>query len=140
MRSQYNSWSYGTGENTWYTWNAWDPSNTNYPTVAANSIKNHLTYCNTNNLEIAAIGFGWCWDMTWTNEPGGGIDQEYQVRWAGTSVGGPEGNLRWGLDAADQSLTGNSVCLDTYLSATQEYIEYCETNNYNTKGSIKVCV
>ncbi|MDZ7634152.1 MAG: hypothetical protein U5L72_06805 [Bacteroidales bacterium] len=24
-----------------------------------------ITYCNTHNLEIAAIGFGWCYDDTY---------------------------------------------------------------------------
>ena len=71
--------------------------------------------------------------MDWMNEPGGGEDPVYLVRWAGSSVGGPEGNLRWGLDAADEALTGNTVCLDTYLDATQQYIDYCAASGYATK-------
>jgi hypothetical protein len=38
-----------------------------------------------------------------------------------------------GLDAGDYSITGNSVSLDTYLSATQSYIDYCSVNGYSTK-------
>ena len=66
--------------------------------------------------------------MTWTNNVGGGIDPVYQVRWAGSSSGGPEGNLRWGLDSEDTTLTGNSVNMDTYLQAVVEYNLYCEKN------------
>ena len=66
VRNQYNNWTQGAGEAVWYTWHAWDLGNPSYPTANANLIKNHLTYCNQNNLTIAAIGFGWCWDMTWT--------------------------------------------------------------------------
>lgn len=99
---------------------------------AIQQIKDHLTYANTNGPEIAAFGFGWCWDMTWHNGSGGTVDPVYQVRWAGSSVGGPDGDLRWGLDAEDYALTGNHVCMDTYLNAVEEYITHCETNGYST--------
>ena len=62
-----------------------------------------------------------------------GIDPVYQVRWVGRSIGGPDGDMCWGLDAEDFSLTGNRVCMDTYLSATQQYIDHCHMNNYPTK-------
>jgi hypothetical protein len=118
-----SGWNYSTGEEDWYT-NA----------AAIENIKTHLTYTNnTNDLKIAAMGFGWCWDGSWINDPGGGIDPVYQVRWAGSSEGGPQGNLRWGLDAGDQGLTGNSVSMDTYLNATQQYIDYSKANNIPTK-------
>ena len=117
-----SGWSYGAGEANWYT-NATGIANINA----------HLTYSNTHNLAIAAMGFGWCWDMIWHNPPGGGLDPVYQVHWAGSSEGGPQGDLRWGLDAGDQSLTGNSVSMDTYLNATQQYIDYSKANNYPTK-------
>jgi hypothetical protein len=115
-------WNYGAGEANWYT---------NAAGIAG--MKAHLTYSNTNRLAIAAMGFGWCWDMSWHNAPGGGIDPVYQVRWAGASEGGPQGDLRWGLDSEDQSLTGNSVSMDTYLNATQQYSDYSKANNYPTK-------
>ena len=122
VRNQYNKWDVGAGEDDWYT-NA----------AGITRIKNHITYCNTNNLEIAAIGFGWCWDMTWHNSPGGTVDPVYNVRWAGSSVGGPQGDLRWGLDDDDTALTGNTVNMNTYLAATQSYIDYCTSNGYPTK-------
>jgi len=115
-------WSYGAGEENWYT---------NAAGIA--NIKAHIAYSNTHNLAIAAIGFAWCWDMTWHNGPGGSIDSVYHVRWAGSSEGGPEGDLRWGLDAGDQALTGNSVSMDTYLSATQQYIDFAAANGFPTK-------
>ncbi len=120
--SSSTGWRYGYGEEDWYT-----------STLAKTRTKDHITYCNTHNLTIAAMGFGWCWDMTWTNSPGGTIDPVYQVRWAGSSDGGPQGNLRWGIDAGDSVLTGNSVCMDKYLNATIEYINHCVNNAYSTK-------
>ena len=60
------------------------------------------------------------------------MDPVYQVRWAGSSVGGPDGDLRWGLDADDYALTGNRVCMDTYL-APPGYIDHCQANGYPTK-------
>ncbi|MHA2309758.1 MAG: hypothetical protein ACXABJ_10810, partial [Candidatus Heimdallarchaeaceae archaeon] len=67
-----------------------------------------------------AFSFGWCWDMSQSNGPGGGTDSEfYNVRWAGASIGGIDGNMRWGLDDGDYSLTGNRVSLQTYLDAFQ---------------------
>jgi hypothetical protein len=79
------------------------------------------------------ICFGWCYTFTWTNAPGGTIDPVYHVRWAGSSAGGPNGNTRWGLDSGDQSLTGNSVCMDTYLAAIEEYNTYFTSKGYPTK-------
>ncbi|HEY4721131.1 MAG TPA: twin-arginine translocation signal domain-containing protein, partial [Anaerolineae bacterium] len=117
-----SGWVYGYGEEDWYT-----------STTAIQRTKDHLTYCNTHNLPIAAMGFGWCWDTTWQNGPGGTTDPVYQVQWAGSSVGGPDGNLRWGLDAGDYALTGNHVCMDTYLDATQQYMAHCTANAYPTK-------
>lgn len=114
-------WRYGYGEEDWYT-----------SAQAVARTKSHLDYCHNTGPQLAAMGFGWCWDMTWQNAPGGGVDPVYLVRWAGSSEGGPEGNLRWGLDAEDTVLTGNSVCMDTYLAATQEYIDHCRANGYVT--------
>ncbi len=79
------------------------------------------------------IGFGWCWDMTWMNDPGGGLDPVYNVHWAGSSVGGPNGNLIWGLDSGDETLTGNSVSMDTYLDAVEQYNQHCRNNSYPTR-------
>jgi len=120
----YSWWSYwGVGEDIWYTWYA---SNTSGGEI----LKNHFSYCYNNNYGRMVTGFGWCWDMTWINGPGGTVDPVYHVRWAGSSEGGPNGNARWGLDSGDYALTGNSVCMDTYLNATEAYRNYCETNGY----------
>lgn len=113
-------WVHLYGEEDWYT----------SATAIANT-KAHLQYCKDNNFGLSAFGFGWCWDMTWQNNPDGPVDPVYKCRWAGSSEGGPQGNLRWGLDAADNP--SNSVCLDTYLQATQAYIDYCRANNIATK-------
>lgn len=117
-----SGWIYSYGEEDWFT-NA----------TALTRTRDHLTYCNNNNLVIAAMGFGWCWDMTSNNWPAGTPDPVYQVRWAGRSSAGPEGSKRWGLDAGDFALTDNSVCMDTYLSATDGYNTHCIANGYPTK-------
>ena len=121
-------WLYDYGEEDWYT-NATGRERT----------KAHLTYCNENGYPISAFGFGWCWDMTWAgwltprptspNE----LDPVYNVHWAGSTHRGPEENRIWGLDSGDQALTGNSVCMDTYLAATQSYADYCAAKGYATK-------
>lgn len=117
-----SGWIYNYGEEDWFT-NA----------TAISQTKAHLTYCNTNNLQIAAMGFGWCWDMTGNNWPSGTPDPVYQVRWAGRSEYGPEGSRRWGLDAGDSDLTGNSVSMDTYLNATNDYNAYCTAYGFPTR-------
>ena len=116
------SWTYSYGEEDWYT-----------NRTAIENTKAGITYCNTNGLILSAMGFGWCWDMTWHNNPGGTEDPVYRVKWAGSSVGGDDDDVRWGLDVEDSVLTGNRVCMDTYLNATQEYIDHCSTMGYSTK-------
>jgi hypothetical protein len=122
-------WRYSYGEEDWYT-----------SSLAIQRTKDHLTYCKTQGPALAAMGFGWCWDMTWQNSPGGGLDAVHQVHWAGSSVGTPDSDpdvepygKRWGLDADDFTLTGNHVCMDTYLDGTQQYISHCQVNNCPTQ-------
>ena len=67
------------------------------------------------------FGFGWCWDMTWLNSPTAAKDPVYGTGWAGSSVDGPQGNLPWGLDDGDYSITNNPVSLQTYLDAVDSY-------------------
>src|SRR3972149_7220861 len=79
-----NGWVYlgngGAGEAQWYTWHAYDdPSDA--PGNNENVIKNHLDYCDNGTnpgIEISAIGFGWCWDMSYSgtddNKAGGSSD------------------------------------------------------------------
>lgn len=87
---------------------------------------------NTGN-PFDVVGFGWCYDMTRGDDPGGGEDSDYDVHWAGRSEGSPQGSGRWGLNDGDQALTGNSVNMDTYLEAIVSFNEYCEQNSYPTK-------
>jgi hypothetical protein len=120
----------GAGEADWYTWYA-------YPVesrpAAKDTIKNSIAQYNTHGHPMHAIGFGWCWDTTWTNGPGGTVDPIYNVRWAGASSGGPDGDLRWGLDDDDITLTGNRVTMNTYLEATEEYRLYAISIGSPTK-------
>ena len=97
------------------------------------SMKAEITSQNNTGNPFSVMGFGWCWDMTDDNDPGGLEDTVYHVRWAGRSEEGPDGNMRWGLDSDDQVLTGNSVCMDTYLEAIEAYILHCKENAYPTK-------
>jgi hypothetical protein len=101
--------------------------------TAINAYKSHLTAQKNTGNPYSVVGFGWCWDMTWQNAPGGTKDPVHNVRWAGSSEGGPDGNMRWGLNSADKTLTGNSVCMDTYLDAVEQYIKHCTDNGYPTK-------
>lgn len=117
-----SGWIYDYGEEDWWT-----------NSTAVARTKAGLQYCKNNGPALTALGFGWCWDATWINGVGGSYDPVYYTRWAGASSGGPDGNVRWGLDAGDQALTGNSVCMDTYINATQTYIDYCSANSIPTK-------
>lgn len=47
--------------------------------------------------------------------------------------GGPQGSRCWDFDDADNSVTGNTVNLDTYLNSTQQYIDFCIANSIPTK-------
>jgi hypothetical protein len=100
---------------------------------AVTAYKGQISAQNNSGNPYSVIGFGWCWDMTWTNPPGGGMDPVHNVHWAGSSEGGPDGNLRWGLDSGDKVLTGNSVSMDTYLDAVEQYIKHCNDNGYSTR-------
>ena len=107
-------WATSAGEENWYT---------NAAGIAA--MKAHLAYMrSTLSNPVSVFMFGWCWDMTWHNGVTAEKDPVYDCGWAGASVSGPEGDLAWGLDADDTDITGNSVCMDTYLDATKQYIEY----------------
>lgn len=120
--SHASGWTWGYGEADWYA-----------STNAIRATKAGLSYCATNGPRLDVLAFGWCWDMSWHNGVGGGTNTIYGTRWAGSSEGGPDGDLRWGLTAADYPLTGNRVCMDTYIEATEQYRDYCRTNSYATK-------
>jgi hypothetical protein len=112
-RNSSNGWNTEGGESNIYT-NA----------AAITNIKNHLDYMAAQSNPVKAFMFGWCWDMVWHNAVTSTQDSVHGCGWAGSSVGGPDGDLPWGLDAADSAITGNSVCMDTYLNAMEEYRTY----------------
>lgn len=120
---------YVTGENRWFTWKAYDLGM--YPAEASTCkrwIKDQVDASNA----ISVLGFGWCWDTVYGG-PTATADPVTGNRWYGESDGGPDGNRPWGLDASDYTQTSNRVSMDTYLSATEDYISYCASNNYATK-------
>jgi len=104
-------------------WHDWGGEEDFWTSEAARTtMRSNFDYMQDNQSNpIDALGFGWCWDMTWLNGPQGEADPVYDVRWSGSTVGGPDGNLPWGLDSDDSSLTTNSVNLQTYLSAVDSY-------------------
>lgn len=121
VRRSGSNWIDSTGEEEWYT---------NASGIAG--MKSHINWNNTNAHKIDALLFGWCWDMTWHNDVGGTVDPVYGVRWAGSSEGGPQGDMRWGLDSGDTALTGNTINLDTYLNATEDYQATINAAGQNT--------
>lgn len=114
-------WQYGYGEEDWYT-----------SASAIAQTKLGLYYCAANGPHLDVLAFGWCWDMKWHNGVGGGTNVTYGTRWAGSSADGPDGDLRWGLTSADDSLTGNRICMDTYLDATEQYRIHSRTSGCAT--------
>ena len=110
-----SNWSTSMGEEDCFT----------SETAIAN-VKTGLTYIATNYEGVIVQGFGWCWDMTWGNSATTEKDPVYGCGWAGASKGTPEDplstyGLPWGLDSGDYDITGNTVCMQTYLDAVSEY-------------------
>jgi hypothetical protein len=110
----------GYGEEDWWT---------NSTGIART--KAGLSYMSSLGLAPSAFGFGWCSDMEFGSPST--VDPVYGCHWYGVSNNSPSGSKCWGLDDADNTLTGNSVNLDTYLNVTQQYIDYCKANNIPTK-------
>ncbi|MBX4187081.1 MAG: hypothetical protein KW802_02370 [Candidatus Doudnabacteria bacterium] len=115
-------WFYWYGEEDWYT-----------SDLAKQRTKAHIQYVNNLGNPANVIGFGWCVDMCRGNTGYSQVDPVYGTRWSGSSVGGAQGDKPWGLDAEDFALTGNSVNLDTYLTANKEYQDYADANSIPTK-------
>lgn len=99
----------------------------------AMGIKNEMLAQDATGNPFDVMGFGWCYDMTRGDDPGGGLDPDHLVHWAGRSEGSPEGSMRWGLDSGDQALTGNSVSMDTYLEAMESFNAFSELNAFPTR-------
>jgi hypothetical protein len=130
------------GEAEWFTWHAYSAD---ARPAASIIIKNLITTNHYNGHPINVIGFAWCWDAFGEYSKfvkyrdiltGKGRilpDPVYGIYWRGTSTGGPDGIRPWGLDSADYAETGNRICADTYLKATEDYISYCKGMGYITK-------
>ena len=114
-------WEYWIGEEDW--WTSQD---------AIDQVKTGLSYCSAISNPISVIGFGWCWDASW-GAASSGTDPVTGNHWYGELVNSPGGVQQWGLSADDFDATGNSLCMDSYLTATQEYISYCESNYIPTQ-------
>jgi hypothetical protein len=91
--------------------------------TAISRTKAGISYAFHNGRTIDAIGFGWCWDPYGDNVSAG-TDPVTGNHWYGWSEGSSTGTDAWGIDDADNAVTGNAVNMDNYLEATQEYIDY----------------
>ena len=129
LRAERVMWGDYENESGWITMYGEEDWFTN--SSAIERTKAGITYMTENGWNIGAIGFVWCWDMYGASSTQ--VDPEYNVHWFGTSVGGPDGAIPWGLNSGDFSITGNSVSLDTYLNTTEQYQNYCIANGYDTK-------
>jgi hypothetical protein len=102
--------------------------------TARNNIKSIITAQHNAGNPINVIFQAWCWDFTRTPGPAGSgtddIDPEYGCHWYGSSEGGPQGDHIWGLNEGDFLITGNSLSLQSYLDAVDDYRNFCDTNGY----------
>jgi hypothetical protein len=113
-------WIHSYGEEDWFT-----------SAEAIARTKDGILYSDQSVYKVSAMGFGWCYDAV-ANNGTTQVDPDYGMRWFGNSKGGAEGDIAWGIDASDHSTTGNSISMDTYLDATQDYIDFCSSNNIDT--------
>jgi len=119
--------NYGwTGEYVFWMWYALSPRPTPW-------LKNDITAYKNAGHPFNVLGFGWCNDMATSDHISSGVDPVYGVRWYGRSELGPDGDNCWGLDAGDNSITGNRVNLTTYFGAMEELIAHCAANSPTTK-------
>lgn len=111
-----DSWYYSYGEEDWWA-----------NSTAVTRTKAGLTYANAIGNPISAVGFGWCWDEISRGNNISTIDPVYGAYWGGFYYNSSNAavDVPWGLDDADNALTGNTINMDDYLTATQSYIDYC---------------
>jgi hypothetical protein len=96
---------------------------------ALTMMKNHMLRMNTAGNPIAALGFGWCWDMTAEQTPTGD-NQSFGGRWAGrvyTNIAKTTYVSPWGNTASD-----SSVSMQDYLEAVDEFNAYAQDNGLPT--------
>lgn len=118
------------GEDTWFTWYAYDEGDRPYS--ASVTIKNMMSNYHSSGHPVTALGFTWCYDMLRNNQTEE-VDPVFGVSWYGSSSGGPDGDLGWGLDQEDYALTGNRVSLQTYLDVMEDYTSHSNSNNLGTR-------
>lgn len=88
--------------------------------------KNALTSITASYSGRIIFGMVWCWDME-RNGVTTDKDPVYSCGWAGSTVGGPDGDEPWGIDEDDNSITGNRLNLGDYLTAVEEYQVHAPT-------------
>jgi hypothetical protein len=120
--------SYWTGS----VWDNWMGEEDTWTNIAAENMVDTFIHKMNNVSDFnrsldAAIIYGWCWDMSWTNDVGGTVDPVYHTRWAGSTDGG-DVNQRWGLDEGDRVLTGNNLTMLNYTF----FVENLTRTNPNT--------
>lgn len=108
---------------------------TNATAVAA--MKAALVHDAAQSVAARIFGHAWCWTMTWDGagsvDIGGTTDPVLACRWTGCSRDGPEGDRVWGLDARDDTLTSNTVCVDTYLGVIESIRRYAHDEGLPTE-------
>jgi hypothetical protein len=123
------SWAYGYGEEDWFT----------SPRAIAQtrrSIAQSNTYNISLNQSLAAMGFGWCWDMTWNHVDYANETEPWGGRW-GSALDYHNGSAIvrqqiWGFYAND---TPNDphLSLADYLNATGGYDLFSSSSGYPTR-------
>jgi len=139
VRTPTSGWRWGTGENIFWS-----------NEYAVNYMKNHLDYCQnhlaedqiTEDLKITAMGFGWCWDMTWHHEEYSETVEDWGGRWGGAidyydeDSSTTQTQLIWGL-TADDTPNAPYISLQDYLDAIDEYNSaYPDVVSFFTTGPV----
>jgi hypothetical protein len=120
------------GEDLIFTWYSY-PLGSRPDDWKVTWFKDQIKQYHDQNHPFSAIGYAWCNDLASSDNITASTDPEYGVHWYGRSAGGIDGNLAWGLDEDDYSITGNRVNLTTYFGAMEEIIAYCAANSPTTK-------
>lgn len=125
LRMDYFMWGKVTDADSWYV--SYGEEDWWANATAISRTKAGLTYMNSNGYDLDAVGFGWCWDEISRGNNISTIDPINGAYWGGFWYNSSEGvvDTPWGLDDADNALTGDTIDMDDYLRATQAYIDYC---------------
>lgn len=125
LRMDYFMWGKVTDADSWYV--SYGEEDWWANPTAITRTKAGLSYMNSNGYDLDAVGFGWCWDEISRGNNISTIDPVNGAYWGGFWYNSSEGvvDTPWGLDDADNALTGDTIDMDDYLRATQAYIDYC---------------